>query len=270
MRAHAAGLAVALAALPGCGGGPAPETLVLTGSSTVAPLMVEVGRRFEAGHPGTRVDVQTGGSSRGIRDVRAGLATIGMVSRALKAEEGDLHGHPIARDGICLITHAENPVRELTRDQVIVAYRGEARNWEDLGGPDAPVVIVHKAEGRSTLELFLKYCGLKNSEVRADVVIGDNEQGIKTVAGNPAALGYVSIGAAQHAAGSGVPIRLLPIGGVEASIASVRAGRFPLARPLLLVTREPPAGTVKELLDFARSPEVHDLVRAQYFVPLGP
>jgi phosphate transport system substrate-binding protein len=67
-----------------------PTKLVLTGSSTVAPLASELARRFEAENPGVRIDVQTGGSSRGILDARKGLADIGMVSRGLKDEESDL------------------------------------------------------------------------------------------------------------------------------------------------------------------------------------
>jgi len=60
------------------------EKLVLTGSSTVAPLAAEIGKRFESLHPSVRIDIQTGGSSRGVNDARSGLASIGMASRALK------------------------------------------------------------------------------------------------------------------------------------------------------------------------------------------
>src|SRR5436305_907714 len=95
---------VFLAALVGCspsnqGSGPA-NRLVLTGSSTVAPLAAEIGKRFEEQHPGVRIDVQTGGSSRGVADARQGLADIGMVSRALNEQEKDLHAFSIARDGV--------------------------------------------------------------------------------------------------------------------------------------------------------------------------
>ena len=72
--------------------------LVLTGSSTVAPLAAEIGKSFEAEHSGVRIDVQSGGSSRGITDARKGLANIGMVSRALKEDEKDLQAFTIARD----------------------------------------------------------------------------------------------------------------------------------------------------------------------------
>ncbi len=87
---------------------------MLSGSSTVAPLAAEIGKRFESLHPGVRVDVQTGGSSRGINDARAGLADIGMASRALKASEGDLSSFTIALDGISVIVNRSNPAASLS------------------------------------------------------------------------------------------------------------------------------------------------------------
>jgi phosphate transport system substrate-binding protein len=242
------------------------ERVVLTGSSTVAPLAADIGKRFESRNPGVRVDVQTGGSSRGINDARAGLADIGMVSRALKASEKDLSSFTIALDGIAVIVNRANTAAALNDRQVIAIYTGVISNWGDVGGRDAPITVVHKAEGRSTLELFLDHFGLENSAVKPHVIIGDNQQGIKTVAGNANAIGYVSIGSAEYEAERGVPIKLLPLEGVPASVGSVRRGRFPLARPLNLVTRDRPVGRIKEFIDFARSEQVQDLVEAHYFV----
>lgn len=198
--------------------------LVITGASTLAPLIAEIGKRFESLHPAVRIDVQTGGSSRGIADVRHGLATIGMVSRALKEDERDLSAFPIARDGVCPILHRENPVQALSDEQIVAMYTGKVANWKGVGGTDAPIKVVTKAEGRSTLEVFLHYFKLKSVDINAQVVIGDNEQGIKTVAGNRHAIGYVSIGTAEYDAAHGVPIKLLPIGGVAASTQTVQNG----------------------------------------------
>jgi len=245
-----------------------PQRLVLTGSSTVAPLALEIARRFESQHPGVRVDVQTGGSSRGVADARRGLADIGMASREVKPEESDLQAFPIARDGICLIVHRDNPVDSLSAQQVVAIYRGTVDNWSQLGGGDTPITVVNKAAGRSTLELFLNYFKLKSNEVQADVVIGDNEQGIKTVAGNPHAIGYVSIGAAEYNATHGIAIKLLPIGGVAASVKNVAQGLFPLSRPLNLLTRDEPTGLARQFIEFAQSNAVHDLIQEQYFVPI--
>lgn len=129
--------------------------IVLTGSSTIAPLASELARRFESLHPGIRIDVQTGGSSRGIADAKRGVADIGMVSRELRANESSLHPHPIARDGIAIIIHRDNPITKLDPDQIKSIYRGTLSNWSQVGGRDAPITVVNKADGRSTLELFL-------------------------------------------------------------------------------------------------------------------
>jgi phosphate transport system substrate-binding protein len=245
------------------------EKLVLTGSSTVAPLAAEIGKRFESLHDNVRVDVQTGGSSRGVSDARAGLANIGMASRALKEDETDLLSFTIALDGISIILNKSNPVNALNNQQIINIYTGKIVNWKDVGGNDAAITVINKAEGRSTLELFLHYFGLKNTDVKPQVIIGDNQQGIKTVAGNPDAIGYVSVGAAEYEAGQGAAIKLLPLAGVAASVENVRNRSFPLSRPLNLVTLGEPAGAAKEFIEFAGSPHVNDLIEMQYFVPIA-
>ena len=244
----------------------ATERLVLTGSSTIAPLVLEMAKRFENLQPGVRIDVQSGGSSRGVVDVRSGAAQVGMVSRALKADESDLAAHMVALDGICLIVHRRNPIAALQDAQVKAIFTGRIRDWSELGGAGRTISVVNKAEGRSTLELFLAHFGLRNSEIRPAVVIGDNAQGIKTVAANPGAIGYVSIGAAAVEAGLGTPIRLLPMAGVAATVGELRAGRFALARPLNLVTRGTPTPVARRFIAFARSAAVRDLVEALSFV----
>ena len=260
--------------LAGCQESPAakPPThkLVITGSSTIAPLIADIAKRFEAQHQGIRVDVQTGGSSRGVADTRSGLAHIGMVSRTLHSRETvDLIGTTIAQDGIGLIVHQDNPVTNLSKQQVIDVYTGTIANWRSVGGMDAPIVVVNKAEGRGTLELFLHYFHLSNSAIKADVVIGDNEHGIKTVAGNPRAIAYVSIGAAASDASHGVPIKLLHLDTIPASLTMVRNGVFPLSRPLMLVTTKSPHALAQTFITFAASAHAQDLVAQHYFIPLA-
>lgn len=242
--------------------------LTLTGSSTIAPLALEIAKRFEERHPDVRIDVQTGGSSRGISDAKSGLADIGMASRRLKDGEIELTAHAIAQDGVCMILHASNVVASLTDDQVRAIYLGEIENWSEVGGEDAPITVVNKAAGRATLEVFTKHFGLDEKEIQADVIVGDNEQGIKTVAGNPDSIGYVSIGTAEYSAGSDVAIKLLPANGITASTASVGSGSFPIGRPLNLVTFGEVSKLQRAYIDFCRSAEVHDLVTGLYFVPV--
>ena len=241
----------------------------MTGSSTVAPLALEIAKRFESQNPGVRIDVQTGGSGRGIADARNGTADVGLVSRSLKADESDLQGHTIALDGVAVILHKSNPVGNLSNAQIVGIYTGTIQNWKEVGGKDQKITVVNKAEGRSTLELFAQYFGLKNSQIKAQVVIGDNQQGIKTVAGNPGAIGYVSIGSAEFEIENGVPLKMLSMNGVKPNTENVRNGSFPLSRALLLVTKGTDTDLRKKFLSFAKSPAVYDLVKEQYFVPIG-
>ena len=254
--------------LTGCQA-PPTDKLVITGSSTVAPLISDIAKRFEEQRPGVRVDVQTGGSSRGLSDARQGLADIGMVSRAPKDGEDDLRWFAVAKDGLAIIAHANNPLDGLAREHVAAIYRGELKNWSEAGGHEAPITVVSKAEGRSTLEVFLQHFGLATADIQASVIIGDNQQGLKTVAGNPDAIGYVSIGAAEIEIARGVPIKLLALGESEPSTQAVREDRYPIARTLHLVSAGPPAGLAAEFLEYCRSTEVHDLVEGQSLVPLA-
>lgn len=244
------------------------QKLVISGSSTVAPLAGEIARRFEQQNPGVRIDVQTGGSSRGIADARSGLADIGMASRDLNpTEQQDLTMHPVAVDGVCLIVNADNPVSALGREQVIGVFTGKIRNWKQLGGLDQPIVVVNKAAGRATLEIFLHHYDLAVDQLKSDVVIGDNQQGIKTVAHNVRAIGYVSIGAADYESKNGTQIKPLASDRVAPTLGNVASGRFPITRNLNLITAGQPHGLAREFIQFARSSNVQDIVESMYFVP---
>lgn len=242
--------------------------LSLTGSSTIAPLVTEIAKRYEKLHPQVRIDVQTGGTGKGIADTRIGTADIGMGSRPMKADEADLKIYQIAADGVGLIVHAENPIRELTPEQIVGIYTNTINNWKEVGGADQPITVVHKAEGRATLEVFLQHFDLDNPAIEADVIVGENQHAIKTVAGGKWAIGYVSIGSAEADIEGGVPIRLLPLEGVEASTPNVASGAFAMSRPLNLMTTQSPSPLAKSFIAYCQSAEVHDLVKSEYFVPV--
>ena len=244
--------------------------LTITGSSTVAPLIAEMAKAFERLHPDVRIDVQTGGSSRGIADVNKGLADIGMISRALKPNEHSFTPHTIARDGIGIIIHRDNPLNTITSQQVKAIYLGETQNWQSVNGINAPITVINKAEGRSTLELFLTHFALQNSKINASIIIGDNEQGVKTIIGNPQAIGYVSIGTAEYNIQQGAPIKLLSLDDHRASSHNVASGNYPLSRTLnLIVSANAKANALTEaFINYAQSPEVNSITQELNFVPL--
>ena len=265
--------------LSACGGGasaPGAEPgageaarLTVVGSSTISPLMAEIAKDFEKGKPEVRVDVQAGGSSRGITDVRNGVADIGMVSRALKPDESELGHTLIARDGVSVIVHRDNTVPGLSRAQLVDIYTGKVSNWSQVGGPDLPITVVSKAEGRSTLEVFSDYVGLSYKDIKAQMIIGDNQQGIQAVSSTPGAITYVSIGTAEYEAGNGAAIRLVPLDGMTPTTQAVAEGRFPMVRELNLVYKSPAAPNVQALIEHTATPKAAEIIRGQYMVPVS-
>ncbi|MEM1294471.1 MAG: phosphate ABC transporter substrate-binding protein [Verrucomicrobiota bacterium] len=261
-------LALSIALLAGCEE-TSRQKITITGSSTIAPLIAEIAKRYEARHPDIRIDVQTGGSSRGINDPVKGLADVGMSSRALRASESDGRvTHVLARDGVAFIVHASNPISELTDEQILGIFTGKFDNWEQVGGNDGAITSANRANGRSELELMMKFYELHPEDFQVDLISGENQHGIKTVAGDPNAITYMSIGASEFDIANGVPIKLLPLRGVPASSKSVASEQFPLSRPLILITTPEPLPHVSDFIEFARSESVHDLIRQQSYVPL--
>ena len=243
------------------------RNLVVTGSTCMTPLLRDIGKRFESDRADVRIDVQSDGSVHGVTDTRQGLADIGMVARSLKPDEAILHATPIALDAVCIVVNRTNSVETLTDDRIVRIYTREVSNWKQVGGPDLPIVLVHMADGLALLELFLDHFKLRSTQIRADALVQDSEQGIQAVAKRPGAIAYVSCSRAQMV-GANVPIKTLPSGGVSATTEHVRDGTYPLSRPLQLVTRETPKGLTAEFIDFARSNAVLDLIEKHHFVTL--
>ena len=243
---------------------------LLTGSSTIAPVMQRVAEDLQAIDPSLRIDVETGGSGRGIQDAQARQSDIGMASRDLSAEESaGLVVRPIAYDGVALIVHASNPVQNLTKEQVIGIYTGAITDWKDVGGTSGEIYVVNKAEGRATLTVFLEHFKLKNSAIVAKAVVGDNAQGVRMVAGNPAAVGYVSIGEALSAAERGEELHLVSLDGIAATGQTVADGTYPLRRNLNLLFPGAIDALGQRILDHLASPRGSEILSELGFTPLG-
>ena len=245
---------------------PQPGLLRITGSSTMCPVIAAIGERFRTVRPDVRIDVQCGGSERGIKDVREGNAEIGMSTRALKVDEKGLLGFPIARDGVSVIVHKSNPVGALSDEQIAGIFSGEIDTWKPLNGKNAPIAVILRELERPVSELFQKYFKL-TGRFRGRIIAGDNPITIAAVAADPDAIAYVSSGQAEREATGGVAIRLVPVGGVMPTGRNVITGNYPITRPLSLITRGLPAGIAKEFVNYCLSPKVVDIIEKFDFVP---
>lgn len=243
------------------------EHLVLTGSAALAPVMKEITARFETQHPDVHIDVQAGGSGRGLADVRGGLADIGMVSGRPDARGGRLHWFPVARDGLAFIVHRDNPIAGLSKQNVSDIYTGSITRWDALGGPGLPITPVSREEGRAPLTALLAYTGLDNGAIKAKIIAGQSGRVVSAVAQNPGAVGYLSLSAALDAVGRGEPVRLVSLGGVKADTEDIGNGSYPVIITHSLVTRAPPRGLARRLIDFATARGNADLIRAADMIP---
>lgn len=243
------------------------EQLVVTGSATLAPLMQDIAERYQSLHPRAQIAIQANNSLQGVADVRQGTADIGLVSRDPSMQEKDLNWFMLAKDGIGVIVHKDNPITALTDKQIAAIFTGDITRWDAAGGNSAGITTVNAAEGNSSRTVFVKYFGIKAAELAQGPIIGYNEQIIKTVAGNPAAIGYASLGIAEQMAKQGTAIKLLPLESVTASMENVRRGRYPLTRTLNLVTRSAPQGLAKRFIDYTLSREAAALIKAHGFIP---
>ena len=251
--------------------------LRISGASTIFPVLQQLADQYEQ-RSGHSLVLSAGGSSRGIKDVRAGHSQIGMVSRALREDESaDLLYTTIGLDTLAFIVNENNPLTDISQAELIALYTDRA-DWQQLTpGYDWPVRLVSKEVGRSTLDLFEGYTGLSSPDRqnaspplishRASI-IGANLESLTLVAGQHGGVGYVSLGTAQSAIKAGLPARILTLNGIRPGRESISSGRYPIRRELNLVYRER-SEPVEALLQLLASAAGQQVIENSGFIATG-
>lgn len=208
-------------------------TISISGSTSVGPLMEKIQEKYEEVNNVT-LEIQQNGSGAGIKDVSGGVSEIGMSSRELKDDEKtSVEGTVIAYDGIALLVNPNNSVKNISLEDVKKIYTGEITNWKELGGKDAPIVVVSREEGSGTRDAFQEIVGYESEELTKDATISDGSGAVKTtVAGNENAIGFASFEYIDDT------VSALSIDNVEPTAEKVKAGEYKISRPFLLVTKE--------------------------------
>lgn len=255
--------------------GLAGEELTLKGSTTVLPIAQFAAEVFAELHPELAVSVQGGGSGTGIVALIDGTCDIADVSRAMKPSEWeravDRGVYPyhwlVALDGIAIVVHPSNPVRQLTLDQIRDIYTGKIINWKELGGPDLRIVPVSRDTASGTYEVFGGIVlGGEAPSARGVLYQPSNAAVAETVARTSGAIGYVSLGFLNPA------IKALAVGEAGTyllpSEENVIAGTYPISRPLFMITNGFPEGVVRKFILFVLSDEGQKLVEEAGYVPV--
>lgn len=251
-------------------GEPAASTLsgkVTTGGSTSVEKVVGAFiEAFMAENSGVDVTYDPTGSGAGITGAAEGTLDIGLSSRALKDDEaaGGLTATTFALDGIAIIVNSENTVEDLTLEQIKGLATGEITNWSEVGGPDAPVVLVGREAGSGTRDGFESIVGVEDACVYEQELTSTGAV-LAAVAANPNAFGYASLSAVDD------QVKAVTVDGVEASEATVQDGTYTIQRPFVFVTKkgETLSDAAQAFIDFAISGDADDLIAQAGAVPLA-
>ncbi|MBO8129056.1 MAG: phosphate ABC transporter substrate-binding protein [Peptococcaceae bacterium] len=250
----------------GCGGGAKSDNvLTIAGSTSVQPLSEELAKAFMEKNPGISINVQGGGSSQGIKAASQGIADIGAASRHLEESEKGmgLTVTQIALDGIALIVHPDNPVNNLTLEQVEGIFTGKITTWDEVGTGSGPITVVTREAGSGTRGAFEEMVLGEGGKITDNAIVQASNGGVsKTVAEDELAIGYVSFGYITD------DVKAVNINGVEPTPENVKSGNYALVRPFNYLTKGEPQGLVKKYIDFVLSPEGQEIVAKDY-VPVN-
>lgn len=245
----------------------AGKAITLKGSDTLLLLGQRWSEVYMQKNPGVVIQVTGGGSGVGIAALINGSTDICQASRKMKdSEKQKLRDRyfsmgleiPVAKDGVTLYINENNPIEELTLDQIRDIYTGKVTNWSQLGGPDAKV-IVYGRENSSGTYVFFRETALKNADYTSSMQsLPGTAAVVNAVAKDKYGIGY---GGAAYAKG----VKELAIktakGSFKPNTETVKSGQYPLARDLYWYLQSKPTGETKKLVDWVLSPEGQEVVK---------
>lgn len=265
------GLTVLMVVLAACGNDESSgssagggDLVTISGSTSVGPLAEKLAAKYEETE-NVKIEINQIGSSAGITNAINDVSQIGMSSRDLKQEEIDsgIEELVIAYDGIVVVAHPSNPVKNLTMEQVKQIFTGEITNWKDVGGKDMEIVVVSREDGSGSRDAFQEIVDYKSGQLIRNAIVASGNGNIKTtVAMNKHAVGFISFEYVDET------VSAMDINGVKAKASHVLDGSYQLSRPFLFVHKENVPVAATKFMDFILSAEGQKIVEAAGAIPL--
>lgn len=251
----------------------AQETITVSGSTSVTEIMEVLAETYHLNNKNVFIEVQGTGSSAGVKATKNNTSMLGMASREIKASEKEpsLKETVIAHDGIALVVNNANTLENLTIEQIAKIYRGEVKNWSEVGGENKPVVVVTRDTASGTRGAFEDIMGLKRkinditvSAISQRAQVGNGNGVVKTiVANNPFAIGYISLGSVDKS------LKALNVNGVKPSSEAISKGEYKVARPFLLLNKEGKlTPSAEKFLTWILSEKGQKIISSQGYVPV--
>lgn len=229
-------------------------TITTNGSTSMEKVIAILIEAFTAKHPDVTMTYDATGSSSGVTSAQEGSADIGMASRNLKDSETGVTATVVAIDGIAIIVNNKNSVQDLTLDQLAKLAKGEFKSWSEVGGEDAPVVVVGREAGSGTRDGFESIVKVKDA-CAYDQELTSTGAVVAAVQSNENAIGYASLSSVKDT------VKLLTIEGVKPTEQTVRDGSYKVQRNFNFITKDGVENSVVDaFIEFALSTEATDLI----------
>ena len=252
-------------------------TITVKGSDTLVILAQKWAEVYMGLHPGTKIQVSGGGSGIGFAALQNQSTDLVDASRKIKAAEISAcikafgkrpTEYKVALDGLSVYVNEENPIKELTLDQLEVIFTGKVRNWKDVGGLDAPITVYSRENSSGTYEFFKEHV-LKGRDFAASAqTMPGTAALLQAVAKDKSGIGY---GGAAYGKGARALLIKKDEGsaGIEPTEENVIKGTYPIWRYLYVYLN--PAldkGEIAAYLNWIRSEEGQKLVKDIGYFPL--
>ena len=241
----------------------ASGNLVVVGNGPEQTTIEALARAFEKANPRAYVDIVWDDHSKPVEMVKTGEAHVAVTGW----EDPALSASQIAWDGIGILVHLSNFTKEVTKQQVADIYSGKVKEWSELGGPESKVLLIDRPKNQNIRDAFERQLGIDGKIPENAKVIAKDDKVIKTVVGTLpplSAVAYISLNQGLAVVTSGVAVRLLPVDKVEPEIPTVKDGRYPLRRPVLLLAKKDPNPLVDAFVQFSQSAAGRQIIADTY------
>jgi phosphate transport system substrate-binding protein len=237
--------------------------LIIAGNGPELTTIESLARAFEKANPRAYVDVVWDDHSKPVEMVKSGDAHLAVTG----SEDPSLAATQIAWDGIGILVHLSNFTKEVTKQQVADIYSGKVKEWSELGGPETKILLIDRPKNQNIRDAFERQLGINGKIPDNAKVIAKDDKVIKTVVGTlppMSAVAYISLSQGLAVVTSGVAVRLLPVDKVEPEIPTVKDGRYPLRRPVLLLSKKDPNPLIDAFVQFAQSTAGRQIIGETY------
>lgn len=256
----------------------AGKSLIIKGSDTMVILGQAWAEAYMQKHPNVDISVQGGGSGTGIAALINNTLDICEASRPMSAAEiskaRDRNIFPVATavalDGISIAVNSSNPVHSLTLDQLKDIYTGKVKNWKEVGGKNAPIVVLSRESSSGTYVYFQEHV-LENQKYANTVLLMPSTKAIQAeVTNNPNAIGYGGVAYFKEAKNVKLVFVANKRGGesIEPTDANVKSKKYPISRELFFYTSGKPKGQIADFVKFCLSPEGQQIVTEVGYVSM--